>query len=450
MGGKKISRRRLIGTAAVAVAALGSPPFVRTSHAAGKLTLGMWDHWVPGANDALRRLVDEWADANRVEVAIDFITSIGNKNALTARAEARARVGHDIMAHPTWQVAVHHRQLEPLDDIVAEVEKAHGRYAETAMFLCRFDGTWKGIPAPTGTHTFPMVSRLDLLKQHAGVDLQQVFPAARDQRKKDLVEGWTYDAFLGHAEKLHRAGRPFANPIAPTGDGQNWLAPLFLSFGSVMVNAKNEIAVDSEETRRALEYMVRLAKFMPSDVHSWDDASNNDWLVSGRGACIFNPPSAWSAARREKPEIAAQLWHHDTPRGPNGRFRACLPYFWGIWDFARNKSAAKELMRFMCGKEAARRLVAASQGYDLSLLPSFLDFDTWAEAGPPKGTTYNYPTRGDETVIVAGYPAPAAMAADIYNRGLITQLVTRVTQGAESIEKAIAWARRELEGYVRG
>ncbi len=60
-------------------AALISAPFVRTAHAAGKLSMGFWDHWVPGANKASTDLVNEWAEREKVEVKIDYITSQGNK-----------------------------------------------------------------------------------------------------------------------------------------------------------------------------------------------------------------------------------------------------------------------------------------------------------------------------------------------------------------------------------
>jgi len=423
---------------------------MRTAHAAGKLTLGLWDHWVPGANDVLRKVATEWGEKNKVEVTIDFITSIGQKNILTAQAEARAKTGHDIMAHPTWQVAVHHRQLEPVDDIVAEIEKQHGKYTETAAYLCKFDGKWKALPAPTGSHTYPMVSRIDYFKQFAGVDLLEIFPADKSKRKKALLDTWNYDNFLVYAEKLHKAGHPFGNPIGPTSDSQDWIGPLFMSFGSIMVNAKGEITVDSAETRQALEYMMKLTKFMPPDVYAWDDAGNNRWIVSGRGSCIQNPPSAWTVAKRDKPEFAAQMWHHDTPSGPKGRFRGSLPYMWGIWDFSKNKSAAKDLFRFINQKDVTGTLVTASQGYDMPLLPSFLDFKTWEEEGPPKGTNYNYPIRGDEVAIVAGYPAPPGIAAQIYTQGLMPTLVAKVTQGGESIDKAIEWAKNELEGFMRG
>jgi hypothetical protein len=66
-------------------------PYIRTAHAAGKLTMGFWDHWVPGANKASTELVNEWADKEKVEVSIDYITSQGNKIPVTIIAEARRR-----------------------------------------------------------------------------------------------------------------------------------------------------------------------------------------------------------------------------------------------------------------------------------------------------------------------------------------------------------------------
>ena len=36
--------------------------------AAGKLTIGFWDHWVPAGNDVMRKQVEAWADKNKVDV----------------------------------------------------------------------------------------------------------------------------------------------------------------------------------------------------------------------------------------------------------------------------------------------------------------------------------------------------------------------------------------------
>src|SRR5471030_1343703 len=95
---RKLSRRQFVAATAATSAALITAPYMRGAYAAGKLTLGFWDHWVPGANKASTDLVNEWAAKEKVEVSIDYITSQGNKLILTAAAEAQAKSGHDILA----------------------------------------------------------------------------------------------------------------------------------------------------------------------------------------------------------------------------------------------------------------------------------------------------------------------------------------------------------------
>ena len=55
------------------------------AHAAGKLNVAFWDHWVPGANDVMKKLCQEWADKEKVDLKIDFVTSQGDKLMLTDR-----------------------------------------------------------------------------------------------------------------------------------------------------------------------------------------------------------------------------------------------------------------------------------------------------------------------------------------------------------------------------
>ncbi len=55
MRSKKVSRRRFVGGTAALSTALVAAPFVRGAYAAGKLTVGFWDHWVPDANGATEK-----------------------------------------------------------------------------------------------------------------------------------------------------------------------------------------------------------------------------------------------------------------------------------------------------------------------------------------------------------------------------------------------------------
>src|SRR4051794_31549081 len=108
-----VSRRQVLRGAALGATALVAAPYVRGAYAAGKLSCGFWDHWVPGANNTLTKLCQEWGEKEKVEVEIDYIATIGEKLQMTMAAEGQARSGHDILAEPTWYAADYAEQLEP-------------------------------------------------------------------------------------------------------------------------------------------------------------------------------------------------------------------------------------------------------------------------------------------------------------------------------------------------
>jgi ABC-type glycerol-3-phosphate transport system substrate-binding protein len=441
----KISRRRFVATTAAASATMIAAPFVRTASAAGKLSIGFWDHWVPGANKTSEALVQEWAAKEKVEVQIDYITSQGFKNLLTIAAEAQAKSGHDILAMPTWWPQDQALNLEPVNDIMEPLIKQNGAVNGTVEYLGKNKDTWLAVPATIGSQIKGPCSRIDLMKQHAGIDVQALYPAGSPPK----AESWTVDAFLKAAEACQKAGFPFGIGLGQTSDSVDTAGAFFQSFGAELVNAKGDVTVKTDAVRQALDYCTRVAKFYPPDAPSWDDASNNKWLVSGRGALIMNPPSAWAVAKRDAPQIAEQCWTHGFPAGPKGRVAPFLPYFWGIWNFGKNKSAAKSLLVHMSQPDAVEKLVAASGGYDLPSFANLTTLKTWAEEGPPKGTLYHYPNpHNHQTLSIAAAPAPPKIAFQIYTQAIQTKMIARQLQG-EAVEKTLAWAESEVEGFLR-
>src|SRR5207248_11428316 len=126
-----------------------------------------------------------------------------------------------------------------------------------------------------------------------------------------------------------------------------------------------------------------------------------------------------------------------------------IPYFWGIWSFSKNKSAAKSLLTYLSQPDIAEKMVAASSGYDVPSFTRFTTFKTWAEEGPPKGTLYHYPNPHEhQTLSIAAAPAPPKIAVQIYIQGLMTKMVVRM-QRSERMEATLAWAEGELEGVMR-
>jgi hypothetical protein len=441
-----ITRRDLVAKTALATTALVAAPYVRGAHAAGKLAIGFWDHWVPGANKASEAICKEWGEKNKVEISIDYITSQGHKNLLTIAAEQQARSGHDIMAFPSWEPHGRSQSLEPVDDVMAELIKQNGKVNPTVEYLGRANNKWIAVPACVGSQIKGPCSRIDLMKKHANIDVQALYPAGSAPK----AESWTLDAMLKAAEACHKGGHPFGIGLGTPEDNIDTAGAIFQSFGAALVDQKGSITVKSDKVRQALEYYVKLAQWLPPDAPAWDNASNNKYLIAGKGSLIMNPPSAWAVAKRDAPQVAEQCWTHGMPSGPAGRYAPFLPYFWGVWNFGRNKQAAKDLLLHLSSAANTEKMVIASGGYDLPAFEKLTTLKVWAEEGPPKGTLYHYPNPHDHQILsVAAAPAPPKIAHQIYTQAIMTKMVVRILKG-ETMERTLAWAEGELEGFMRG
>ena len=441
----KVNRRRFVAGTAAASAALVAAPFVRSANAAGKLSVGFWDHWVPGANKATEALGKEWAEKNKVEVSMDFITSQGNKLLLTTAAESQAKSGHDVLAFSTWLPARYADQLVPMNDVMEPLIKENGKVNDTVEYLGKVNGKWLAVPATVGSQIKGPCSRIDLLKKHAGIDIQAMYPVGQAPK----ADAWNLDNFVKAAEACQKGGNPFGIGLGTTSDSVDSAGALFHAFGAQLVNAKGDIVVKNDQVRQVLDYYKKLMQFLPADVPSWDDASNNKFLVSGQGTLIMNPPSAWAVAKRDAPQVAEQLWTHGFPVGPKGRYAPFLPFFWGIWNFSKNQSAAKSLITYLSQASSAEKMTNASQGYDLPAFEKLTTFKVWAEESPPKGTLYHYPNpHNHQTLSIAAAPAPHKIAEQIYTQAIMTQMVVRYAKG-EAMDKTLDWAAKELEGFTR-
>ena len=95
-------------------------------------------------------------------------------------------------------------------------------------------------------------------------------------------------------------------------------------------------------------------------------------------------------------------------------------------------------------------MVAASGGYDL---PALREADDAEGLGRKKArrrarsitirTRYNH-----QTLSIAASPAPPKIAQQIYTQATLTKMCLRYHQG-EAMEKTLAWAEGECEGFMR-
>ncbi len=197
------------------------------------------------------------------------------------------------------------------------------------------------MPATVGSQFKGPCSRIDLMKKHAGIDVQAMYPAGAEPKADD----WTLDTFLKAAEACHKGGNPFGIGLGTTSDNVDTIGAIFHSFGAVLVDAKGEI-VDQERPGPPGARVLQETDAVPA-ARRGGVGRRLQQQVPGRraqGSLIMNPPSAWAVAKRDAPQVAEQCWTHGMPAGPKGRFGPFLPFFWGIWNFSKNKPAAKSLL----------------------------------------------------------------------------------------------------------
>jgi ABC-type glycerol-3-phosphate transport system substrate-binding protein len=444
---KRISRRRALQLGA----ATSMLPLVhiRTAGAAGKVSIGFWDHWVPGANDAMQKQVTAWAEKNKVEVQADFITSNNSKLQLTGVAEAQAGSGHDVLTFFNWDVYNVADKLEPVDDLVQGIIAKAGAVDPTCEYLAKAKGHWVAVPTTSGTQTKPPCARISWFKKN-GLDLQAMYPAKAEHNA--LQDGWTWDAFMKYAELAQKDSMTFGLGMGGGGntDATDTHGALFKAFGATLIDSEGTIQLKSDAMHQVLEFAQKLVKFYPADAVSYDDASNNRALISGKSALIFNPPSAWAVAKRDAPQVAEDCWTFPNPLGPKGRMVPHRPYFWGIWNFSKNAAAGKDVIAWLSQREQVETLEQATVGYDIPPFQSMTDFKIWEEVEPPKGTVYNYPVRPwhNAEYYITGSSGPPEIAVQIWNRGIVPGMVGRLVSG-QTIKQAMDWAQNELEGFTR-
>jgi ABC-type glycerol-3-phosphate transport system substrate-binding protein len=444
---RKVSRRSALklGAAAAALPLV----HIRTAGAAGKVAIGFWDHWVPSGNDIMQKQVDAWAEKNKVEVSADFITGNGNKLLMTGAAEAQAKTGHDVFTFYNWEVYNQHESLLPVDDVMKQLTDKYGAASATAEYLAKQKGHWTAVPTSSGTQAKPPCARIGWFKKQ-GLDLEAMYPVKPEHTAAQ--DGWTWDAFLKYAELAKADGLTFGLGLGgnTNTDATDTHGALFKAFGATLIDEKGNIKLDSAEVNQVLEFTQKLVKFYPDDAVSYDDASNNRALISGKSALIFNPPSAWAVAKRDAPDVAKDCWTFSAPTGPKGRFVPFATFFWGIWQFSKNQSAAKELVTYLMEREQVEARSNAVEGYDLPPFDGMLDFKIWEKVEPPAGTVYNYPVRpwhNAKPSLTASEASPD-IAVQVYNNAVHNQMMARIKDG-QSIKQVIAWAKDTLEGFTR-
>src|SRR3984893_2803005 len=418
----RVSRRRFLKQTGVTLLAAGSAPLLSAPLVSNAMadtkarSIVQWSHFVPNYDKWFDQFAKDWGEKNKISVTVDHIP-VANV-AARAAAEASAGSGHDLFG---WNGAggahLYRKFLIDMGDLVKSVEQKYGKVSTIGRQLGynQDDGTWSAFP-----------------------DYYINFPSMYRKSLWDAIgmKPDTWDNLRIGGAKLKAKGNPVGISLGHSNDPNTTWRGLLWSYGAaVQDEAGKKVVLNSKETIEAVKYAAALYKeAMTTDVLSWNDASNNQYIASGVGSYIVNPISAYRTAQTLNKTIADDIFVMEPPKGPVRQMMGGASEFYGIWKFAKNKETALEFLKYYTDNwpEAFK----ASAGYNnpsfANLVPKPMPILSDDPTSTPRDKLAILQD-SERWSAIPGYPGPASPAIDeIYNNFTIPDMLAKTATGAMS------------------
>ena len=256
--------------------------------------------------------------------------------------------------------------------------------------------------------------------------------------------------FLKLCQALKAKGTPAGFALGNATGDSNWTFWLVWGHGGKLVDAKNNVVINSPETIAALEYSKQLYEtFIPGTL-SWLDPNNNKAFLDNQISLTNNGISIYYAAKTSQDpkllEMANDIQHYPFPLGVDGKSRELnLVFPMMIFKYTKYPNAAKEYLRFMMEKEQYVPWQEASIGYVCHPLAAYESSPFWT--ADPKKTPYrdcmkNMTPNGYAGSL--GYASAAAQADFI-----IPNMVAEAASGSKTPKEAAERAQKRAERYYK-
>ncbi len=436
---RSVTRRRFLKASGAAAGAAGlapalSAPFVSRALAADKsLSIVQWSHFVPAYDTWFDKFAKDWGDKNKIEVTVDHVPV--QDVPARAAAEASAQSGHDLFGfNGAGGAHLYRKFFVDVSALVKETEKKYGQVSVIGKQLGynADDGTWSAFP-----------------------DFYINFPGMYQKSLWDEIgiKPDTWDNVRIGGAKLKAKGKPVGISLGHSNDPSTTWRGLMWSYGaSEQDEAGKTITLNSKQTIEATKFVAALYKeAMTSDVLSWNDASNNQYLASGVGSYIVNPISAYRTIQQSNKTLADDIFVIEPPKGPVKQIMGAASEFYGIWKFAKNKEAAVEFLKYY--RDNWPEAFKASQGYNNPCFANLVPKPMPILANDPTSTPNNKLAilqDSDKWSAIPGYPGPATPATDeIYYAFIINDMMTKAATGQASAEDSVKEATQRCEAIFK-
>lgn len=441
------SRRRLLqGTAATgALAAAASTTdlfgFARAWAAespfkpekGAKIQLTRWKRFVQSEDDAFRAIIKSFNAATGCQVTVveEGLDDIQPKAAVAANTGQGADLFWGIYSFP------HLFPAKALDvtDVADYLGKKYGGWVDAAKVYGKAGDKW--ICMPVG-----------IVGNYINFRRSSMEKAGFKAVPTDL------DGFLALMNALKKQGTPGGFALGhASGDGNAWTHWLLWSHGGKLIDENDKVAINSPETRAALEYCKKLYNASAPGTISWNDSFNNKAFLSGQIHLTNNGISIYAAAQRnaakgdaKAKEIAADMDHAYYPVGPVGKpteFQGVFPIM-GM-NYTKSPNAVKALLAYWMEAEQYNKWISASVGYVTHTLKAYDANPVWTQ--DPKRKVFR--DAGNRT-LPFGYPGSIGeKAASALADFIVVDMFANYSSGRVSVDDAIKQAARQAGRIYR-
>lgn len=257
------------------------------------------------------------------------------------------------------------------------------------------------------------------------------------------------EGFLELCKALKGKGTPAGFPHGKAvGDGNNYAHWLLWSQGGQMVNEDSSIAIDSEETRKAIEYAKALYETFIPGTESWLDINNNRAFLAGQVSLTANGVSLYYAAKKDPAmaELADDIRTTNLPIGPVGKsVELHQTTSISIFNHTKYPEAAMAYLQFMYQADKMNAWIEGASAYCCQALKGFASNPIWTSN--PIHEPYSH---ASESLRPNGYAGPLGTAsAGVMADYVLVDMFAEAVTGQRDADGAIANAARRAGRYYR-
>lgn len=398
-----------------------------------KLSLTRWRRFVQGEDDAFRAICKSFGEATgcTVKVVEEAFDDVQPKASVAANTGQGSDLFWGIYSMP---------QLFPtkaldVTDVATYLGNKYGGWVDAAKAYGTNNGKWICIPVTiSGNYINYRISSI----KAAGFDKVPGDTAGFLELMKALKAKGTPGGFaLGHA----------------TGDANAWVHWLLWAHGASLVDKNDKVAIDSPETRKALDYCKALYETFAPGTVSWNDSFNNKAFLAGDIHLTNNGISIYVAARvagdkgdAKMKALADDMDHAYYPVGPVGKpteFQVCFPVM-GM-NYTKYPNAVKAFLAYWMEANQYNKWLEGSQAYMTHTLKAYDKNPVW-DADPKRKVFRDAATR----TLTAGYPGSIGeKAASAIADFIVVDMFANYVTGRQSADGAIKAAARSASRIYR-